>query len=103
MIRSVWIKSVVASLIILGEGAFAFENAQRSDDSYEANGNAVQLSQPIVQEDGAPGWTSSLTSPCTIHPDINLEYQIFTAVTVTVSALLRYHPFNPRAPPVPAS
>lgn len=99
----VWAKFVVASLIILGEGAFAFENVQRSDDSYEPNGNAVQLSQPIVQEDGGPGWTSSLISPCTVHPDINPEYQTVTAVTVTVSALLGYHPFNPRAPPVPAS
>ena len=103
MMHRVWSKIVVAGLIILGEGAFASECNQCSDGRYEASGNAVQLSQPAVLNDTGSKWEPSLAGANTIQPDINLTHQIFAAATVPVSGLLTYHPFNPRAPPVPAN
>jgi hypothetical protein len=103
MMHRVWTRIVVAGLVILGEGAFASESNQRSDDRYEANGNAVQLSQPTVLDDAGSRGTPSLAGAYAIHPDINPAYQTFTAVTVPLSELLNYHPFNPRAPPLPAN
>jgi hypothetical protein len=99
----VWTKIVVAGLIILGEGAFASESNQHSDDSYEASGNAVRLSQPVVLDDAVSRWIPSLAGAHTIQPCINPTYQVFVAVTVPVPNPPKYHPFNPSAPPVPAS
>jgi len=103
MMHRVWKKIVVAGLIILGDGAFASESNERGDDRYESYGNAVQLSLPAVLDDIGSRWQSSLAGANTIRPDINLTYQVFAVVTVLVSDLLKYHPFSPRAPPVPAS
>jgi hypothetical protein len=103
MMHRVWTKIVVAGLIILGEGAFASDNNQRSNDWYEANGNAVQLSQPTVPDDAGSRWQRSLAGTNRIQTDINLTYQIFAALTAPTSDQLKYHSFNPRAPPVPAN
>jgi len=100
MLHRVWKKIVVVGLIILGEGAFASERNERSDDTYEANGNAVQLSQPTVLDNAGSKWQPSLSGANTIRTDINLTYQTFAVVTTPVSDLLKYHSFNPRAPPV---
>lgn len=101
--HSVWRKIVVAGLVILGEGTFASESSHRSDDSHEAYGDTVELSQPTFLDDTVTRWQPSLVGANTIRPDINPGYLTFVAVTVPVSALLNYHSFNPRAPPVPAS
>jgi len=103
MMHRVWTKIVVAGLIILGDGSFASEINERCDDRYESNGKAVQLSLPAVLDDIGSRWQPSLAGANTIRPDINLTYQVFAVVTVPVSDLLKYHPFSPRAPPVPAS
>ena len=99
----VWTKIFVAGLIILGEGAFASESNQRIDSKYEASGNAVQLSQPIALDVTESRWYSPLAGANTVWSDIKLTNQTFAVVTIPVSDLLKYNPFNPRAPPVPAS
>lgn len=103
MMHRVWKKVVIAGLIILGEGAIASESNQRSDDSYETNSNAVQLAQPVVLDDTGSMWKPSPAGANTIQPDISLTHQTFAAETALVSDLLKYHSFNPRAPPVPAN
>jgi hypothetical protein len=103
MMHRVWEKIFVAGLIILGENAFASESNGCGDDRYKANDNAVQLSQPTVLDDIGSRWQLSLACANTIQPDINQTYLAFAVVTLPVSDLLKYHPFNPRAPPVPAS
>jgi hypothetical protein len=102
MMHRVWTKIVVASLIVLGDGVFASEIKERGDDRYEASGNVVQLSLPEVLDDIGYRWQPSLAGSNTIRLDIYLTYQSFAVVTVPVSDLLKYHPFSPRAPPVPA-
>jgi len=96
-------KIVVAGLLILGEGAFASESNGRGDDRCETNGDAVQRSQPEFQNDIWPIWQASLAAAYTIRTEIDPACQTFAPVTVPVSNLQKHHPFNPRAPPVPAS
>lgn len=103
MMHRVWLKIFVAGLIILGEDAFASESNQRIDSECEASGNAVQLTQPIALDVTGSRWQSPLAGTNTIWSDFKLTYQTFVVVVIPVSNLLKYHPFNPRAPPVPAS
>lgn len=99
----VWAKIFIAGLIILGDGAFASASNQRNDCKYEASGDAVQLPQPTVLDVTESGWQPPQTGATRIRSDIKLSYQSYAVVTVPVSDLLKYHPFNPRAPPLPAS
>lgn len=98
-----WSKIVVTSLVILGVDVFASDNNQRIDESFEAASKAVQLSLPAVLDDIGSGWQPFLAGANTIQPNINLTYRAFSIVTVPLSVLLKYNPFSPRAPPVPAS
>jgi len=97
-----WTKFVVAGLVVMGEGAFASESSERGNDRYESNGNAIQLSLPEVLDDAGSGPRPPMASANSTQPGINHSTQSFTAVTAPVSDLLKYHPFNPRAPPLPA-
>jgi len=103
MMHHIWTKIVVAGLIMLGEGVFASESCQRNDGRYEANSETLQLSPPVGLDEVGSRWKSSPAGTNKLQTDINPTYQIFAAVTVPVSDLLKYHSFNPRAPPVPAS
>lgn len=102
MMQSIWTKIVLAGLIILGDSAFASECSQCGDDCHEANGNTVQLLQPAALDDAGPGWKPPLALANSILTDINLAYKPFPAVNVQLTALHKFHSFNPRAPPVPA-
>ena len=96
-------KIVVASLVILGMDAIASENSQRTDESFEAARNSVQLPHPAIP-DGAI-FMSKIAVACTstLWPCISLDDLIVTAVTVPALEPLKYRRFNPRAPPVPAN
>jgi hypothetical protein len=101
MIRRIWTKIVIAGLVILGEGAFASESNQRIDDRYEISANAVQLSQPADLDEAGTNSKPSLAAAKSIQPVSSLAYQSIAAVSVPVSGLIKHHPCNPRAPPVP--
>ena len=91
----------VASLIILGEGAFSFEINPRSDDSSAAIGNTVQSIATTIFDDPEVGsqalpalpYLTPASSPLT---DIVVDSSTFLAIHAN-----EYTPRNPRAPPVP--
>ena len=103
MMHRVRAKLLIACLIVLGEGVFASENTQRSDASRETGSITAQLlllptldaseswHEPDVQESG-PVW-----------PDSDLPWFISAVLAAPLGESPRYHAFNPRAPPVPAS
>jgi hypothetical protein len=103
MMQSVWTKIVLAGLIILGDSSFASGSNQCGDDSHEANGNAVQLLQPAALDDAGPRWEPPLAGVNSIQTDINLAFKPFPAANLQLTALHKYHSFNPRAPPSPAN
>lgn len=101
--RRLWAKIVVASLVILGEGALAFEICQRSDDRHASGGNHAAVSQEIILDD--PGSSGNPSSACIdiVWPKAGLARHKIVVASVLSSAPFEYRPCNPRAPPVPAS
>jgi len=90
----------VASLILLGEGAFTSEINSRSDDSAAAIGNTVQSIPTAFFDDPEAGSKSllsfALTPASSPLTDIVLDNAAFLATDA-----IEYSPSNPRAPPVP--
>jgi len=103
MMHRIWAKIAIAGMILMGDGAFAYESNECGDDGYKSVSNAVQLSQPAVVDDNGPGWQPYLAHANKMQPDINPDYQIFAVAIVPVPDPQKYLPFSPRAPPVPAS
>lgn len=102
--RRLWTKFVVASLIILGEGAFASEISQRTDDRHENVDNPAVISQSVIPADSASSY-NPVASFCNDggRPQITLTHYKAVVVSVLTSGSFEYNPFSPRAPPVPAS
>jgi len=100
MKHQIWTRVVVTSLVLLGDGAFASENDDRTGIDAEANSSTIQVYQPAFLNDSTPKWLPLFTSDNVIPKIFNLTYQIVAADVELVSDALKYPPFNPRAPPV---
>jgi len=101
--RRLWAKFVVASLIILGEGAFASEISQRSDERHENDANTAVISQDLFQDDYGLGLNPSSACIDIDWPKASLaRLNVIIASVVSLDSSGNY-PFNPRAPPIPAS
>ena len=98
-----WAKIVVAGLIILGEGALASEISQRSDDRHENGENPALISQPVILDDSGSSCNPAFICIDGVRPQITLTHYKVAVAGVLTSDTFEYHPFNPRAPPVPAS
>lgn len=98
-----WAKFVVAGLIILGEGAFASEISQRSDDRHENGENPALISQPVILDDSGSSCNTAPACIDGVRPQITLKHYKVAVASVFTSGSFEYNPFNPRAPPVPAS
>jgi hypothetical protein len=96
-------KFVVAALVILGDGLFASESSLRVDDCPVAHGGTILLSPPALQDDAGSGRQLPVCFAGEALPDIYQACQSSVLPAVPVPELLAYHPFNPRAPPVPAT
>lgn len=93
---------MVASLLLLGDGAFASELNQRSDIEALANDITSQISQQTDPGNSGPEWQTVLMVANAILPLNDPENLTFAALAPTVSGTLKYSPSNPRAPPLPA-
>ena len=103
MTRLIWTRIFVASLVFLGDWAFAADNKLRAEIDAAANDITVQLSKQIL-----PGDSESKSQPMLLGSDAEPPLYLYTNQTVASSAdtltdELKYHPSNPRAPPLPAS
>lgn len=98
-----WARIVVATLVILGEGALASEISQRSDDRHENGSNHAVISQEIILDDPGSSWNPSSACIDIVWPNASLTRFGIAVVSVFTSASIEYRPYNPRAPPVPAS
>jgi len=103
MTRNIWTRIIVASLIFLGDWAFATKNKLRTDIEADANDITVQISKQAILDDtiskSEPAITGVETTPPVIF-SINL-----TLVSIAHIALdkLKYLPSHPRAPPLTAT
>jgi hypothetical protein len=103
MTRLIWTKVFVASLVFLGDWAFAAENNLRAEIDAAANDITVQISKQILLTD-----SETKSQPMLLGTDAKPQLYLYSNLIVTSSAPtltdeLKYHPSNPRAPPLPAS
>ena len=103
MTRLIWTRIFVASLVFLGDWAFAADNNLRAEIDAAANDITVQISKQILLSD-----SESSSQPMLLGSDAIPQLYLYANQTVASSAntltdALKYHPSNPRAPPVPTS
>jgi hypothetical protein len=103
MTRLIWTRIFVTSLIFLGDWAFAADNNFRAEIDAAASDITVQISKQIPPSD-----SESKSQPMLIgtyaKPQLHsFEFQIVAATANTLTDELKYHPSNPRAPPLPTS
>ena len=101
MMCQIWIRIVVASLILLGESALASESNHRSDAEAIASGNTVQASQAESLDDSDSRWKPVLTGVNSIQSKVNLRYQTLTTLIHSNTYSYKYKLYNSRAPPAP--
>lgn len=94
-------KFFVASLILLGEGAFTSEINSRSDANAVAIGNAVQSLPSVFLNDPEAGSQLVLSPPYLTPASSPLTDNVLEPSTSIASKAVEYSPANPRAPPVP--
>lgn len=99
MTHQILTRFFVASLIILGEGAFTSEVNSRSDVAAASIGNIIQSLPTTFSDDPEIGSQLVITHPY-LSPNNSpltnelLDYSTFIAANATA-----YSPSNPRAPP----
>jgi len=91
----------VASLIILGEGAFTSEINSRSDVSADAIGNTVQSLPTAFFDDPEDESQLALALPYLTTESTPLTGKVLDHSTALATDASQYSPSNPRAPPVP--
>jgi hypothetical protein len=99
MTRSIWARVFVASLIFLGDWAFAAENRLRVEIEAVANDIAAQVSKQTILDDADSSIEPAITGVDTTPPVIFTINQKFASATYTVHGKLKYLPLHPRAPP----
>ncbi len=101
MTHQILTRFFVASLIILGEGAFAAEVNSRSDVITAAIGNTVQ-SLPAAFLDNPEAESQLILSVPYLAPTSSpLINKALDTSTFLAANAIEYSPANPRAPPVP--
>ena len=101
MTHQILTRFFVASLIILGEGAFTSEINSRSDDSAAAIGNTVQPIPIAFFDDPEAGSQALLSLPYSTPASSSLTDIVLDNSTFLAADAIEYSPSNPRAPPVP--
>jgi len=101
MTHQILTRFFVASLIILGEGAFTSEINSRSDVSATATGNTVQSLTTVFFDDPEAGSQLALTFPYSTPARSPLTDKVLNYSTFLAADAIEYSPSNPRAPPVP--
>lgn len=103
MARHVWSKLFVASLVFLGEGAFASETNHRNDVDTVTTGSIAQLSDASLLSDPEPQWPplQNYSYLSTVTPNSTLL--TLCSVTFFSPTSIQYQTYNPRAPPITIS
>ncbi len=101
MIQQILTRFFVASLIILGEGAFSCEVSSRSDVSVAAIGNTVQSLPDAFLDAPEAGSELLLTLPYLTPASSPLTDEVLDYPAFLTADAVDYSPSNPRAPPVP--
>lgn len=101
MTHQILTRIFVASLIILGEGAFTSEVNSRSDVSVAAIGNTVQSLPTAFLDDPEAGPQLVLTLPYLTPASSPLTDKVLDYPAFLAADAIEYSPSNPRAPPVP--
>ena len=91
----------VASLIILGEGAFTSEINTRSEDPSAATSNTVQLVPTAFFDDPEAGSQALLPLAYLTPARSPLTDIVLDNASILATGAIEYSPSNPRAPPVP--
>jgi hypothetical protein len=103
MARHIWSKLFVASLVFLGEGAFASETNHRNEVDAVTAGSIIQLSDASLLSDPEPQWSALhiYSYLSTVTPNFTLL--TLCSVTFFSPAAVQYQTYNPRAPPITIS
>lgn len=101
MTHQILTKFFVASLIILGEGAFTSEVNSRTDVAAVTIGNTIQSLPTAFSDDPELGSEPVLTHLYLAPKNPPLTNKVLDHPTFFAADAIEYSPSNPRAPPVP--
>lgn len=99
MMRHIWTRIAVTSLILLGDGAFASEINPRGDIEAATSGSIAQISLQTFLDDSESSGQPVPLAVYAVSPVIKPAKIIISALAHTTADTHNYHPLNPRAPP----
>jgi hypothetical protein len=103
MMKSIWMKLFVTSLMLLGDYAYSSEFDNRFDIDIAASNNPAQSYQTTALNDDGAQWTPSQSGENTIRPRVHFVPQTTKTVIMRSPDCARKHTsINPRAPPLQA-
>jgi len=99
MTRYIWARVFIASLVFLGDLAFAAENRLRVEIEAAAGDITTQISTQTIPNDSEPGVEPAIMEGDTTPPVIFTSNQKLVSIACTATNKLKYLPSHPRAPP----
>ena len=100
MTRYIWTRVLVATLVFLGDLAFAAENRQRVDIEAAASDIAAQITKQTILDDSTSSVEPAIVSVDTTPPVIfSIDYKL-ASIAYTAQGKPLYLPLHPRAPPL---
>ena len=99
----IWTRVLVASLILLGDGAFASEITHSNDVETATNSSIFKVSLPTLLDDTGSDTHAIPPGVNTAKTAFNLTSQTNAAASHLVFNANKYNPINPRASPTPAN
>jgi hypothetical protein len=103
MTRYVWPRIIVATLIFLGDWAFAAESRLRVEIEAAASDIATQISKQTILDDHDASAEPAIPAVGTTAPVVFTIDHTLASVAYTVPDELKYLPIQPRAPPQTAT
>jgi len=100
MTHQTWTSIVVASLIMLGDGALASQVYYRTGNELLANDQVAQILLPHCIDDFVSKWPRIHNGTNTSLVETIRIIPTYTSVDVLFTNTQKYHPINPRASPV---
>jgi hypothetical protein len=100
MTRYIWARIFVASLVFIGDWAFAAESRQRVDIEAAASDITVQISKQAILDDAESGVEPAIMGVGLTPPLIFTFNRKLASTAYTVPDKLEYSPLQPRAPPL---
>jgi len=100
MTHQIWTRIIIASLILLGDGALASEISQRSNVETIPGNNTALISYSDAIDNSDPTWHPLFTSSNFKHNRDIKKYQTLATLVGLNTSPTKYKLYHSRAPPV---